>query len=180
MSELSHVGMTSCFYCGDASEILLDTRVVNGQLRKSLPRECGVINMNPCAKCEGYMQAGIILIGYDEGKTDLDALEAKRLKWKRAHEANRGADQTPGSYGSRQYERDMRREGCDPWCFIPRDFYRTGQFAVVVDRFIAENPFPDAFKAMTLKQRFAFMPEGIMTDIIGESPTETDNEQTNS
>lgn len=71
MTDKSHVGMTRCFYCNEYSEILLDTR-----LRNSLPRDCGVINMRPCSKCEGYMKQGIIVIVVQ--KASLEA-EERRL-----------------------------------------------------------------------------------------------------
>jgi hypothetical protein len=71
MTDKSHVGMTRCFYCNEYSEILLDMR-----LRKRLPRDCGVINMRPCSKCEGYMKQGIIVIVVQ--KASLEA-EERRL-----------------------------------------------------------------------------------------------------
>lgn len=60
--EKSHVGMANCYFCGEPSIILLDTRIVKGELNKSLPRDCGVVNMEPCSKCEKLMDAGVILI----------------------------------------------------------------------------------------------------------------------
>lgn len=57
---LSHVGMANCFYCGEGSKILLDTR-----LRNKLPMNCGVIDLEPCSKCAEYMKQGIILIGIE-------------------------------------------------------------------------------------------------------------------
>jgi hypothetical protein len=60
--EKSHVGMANCYFCGEPSIILLDTRIVKGELNKSLPRNCGVVNMEPCSKCQKLMEAGVILI----------------------------------------------------------------------------------------------------------------------
>jgi len=61
--DKSHVGMTRCFYCGEHDKILLDKR-----LRGTLPRDCGVVDMEPCAKCEDYMKQGIMLIEINEPK----------------------------------------------------------------------------------------------------------------
>jgi len=58
MSDKSHVGMSRCFFCGEPDKIILDRR-----LKASLPRDCGVIDMEPCNKCAEYMKQGIILIG---------------------------------------------------------------------------------------------------------------------
>jgi hypothetical protein len=57
----SHVGMAQCFFCGEDSTILLDRR-----LRKTLPRQVGVVDMEPCNDCKGYMEVGIILISISD------------------------------------------------------------------------------------------------------------------
>lgn len=144
MGDKSHVGMSRCFYCGDFSEVLLDKR-----LRNSLPRDCGVISMRPCSKCEGYMKLGVILVGYDETKTDFQEVERQRVDWK-------------------MDDRNHNRE------FIP-EVYRSGQFAVVRDEFVTRNITPDPLAAQILRMRWSFMPSPIMAQIIGDTPT--DNEQ---
>ena len=63
MEDKSYVGMSNCFFCNEAKEILLDRR-----LRNSLPRSA-VYNHEPCDKCKGYMQQGIILISVNEKLT---------------------------------------------------------------------------------------------------------------
>lgn len=64
MPELSHVGMTQCFYCGEAKDILLDNRI-----RNTLPRRA-VYDMEPCRQCEEYMQQGVILLGAEASSCD--------------------------------------------------------------------------------------------------------------
>lgn len=59
-SDKSYVGMSTCFYCGEPKEILLDRR-----LRNSLPREA-CYNYEPCQKCKDWMKQGIILISVSD------------------------------------------------------------------------------------------------------------------
>ena len=65
--EKSHVGMAKCFFCLEPGMILLDRR-----LKKSLPRDCGVVDMTPCSKCNDYMKQGIILISISDDTTKED------------------------------------------------------------------------------------------------------------
>lgn len=64
--EKSHVGLGTCFYCGEAKEILLDKR-----LRKSLPHSA-CYNTEPCDKCKGYMKLGIMLLSVRDGEESKD------------------------------------------------------------------------------------------------------------
>ena len=59
--EKSYVGMTQCFFCMEAKEVLLDRR-----LRKTLPR-MAVYDHEPCDKCKDWMKQGIILISVRPG-----------------------------------------------------------------------------------------------------------------
>jgi len=59
--------MYQCFFCGDDIGILLDRR-----LRNTLKRKAGVLNMDPCDKCKGYMKRGIILISISDDTTAED------------------------------------------------------------------------------------------------------------
>lgn len=55
-----------CFYCQkDRGDIALFGRLPGDA---EAPRR-GVIAMDPCDECKGYMKQGIILISYDEAKT---------------------------------------------------------------------------------------------------------------
>lgn len=63
--EKSHVGMYQCYFCMEDIGILLDRR-----LRKTLPRQAGVIDMNPCDKCKGYMEQGVIFMSILDSTTD--------------------------------------------------------------------------------------------------------------
>jgi len=55
--EKSYVGMTQCFFCQKAKDIIIDTH-----LRKRFDRYVGVMNMEPCSDCKKFMEQGIILI----------------------------------------------------------------------------------------------------------------------
>jgi len=59
--EKDFVGMTQCFFCMEAKEVLLDRR-----LRKTLPR-MAVYDHEPCDKCRDWMKQGIILISVQQG-----------------------------------------------------------------------------------------------------------------
>ena len=59
--EKDFVGMTQCFFCGEAKEVLLDRR-----LRKTLPK-IAVYDHEPCDKCKEWMEQGIILISVRQG-----------------------------------------------------------------------------------------------------------------
>jgi len=53
-----YAALTTCFYCGEESGIVIDRRI-----RKILPRNVGVISMEPCSDCEEHMKDNIILLG---------------------------------------------------------------------------------------------------------------------
>lgn len=61
--EKSHVGMARCFYCNELAIILLDRR-----LRKTLTRDMGVIDYEPCGECKKLMSQGVILISVRDGE----------------------------------------------------------------------------------------------------------------
>ena len=63
--EKSYVGYNNCFYCGEINEILIDNRLQN-----TLNSNMGVMNMNPCSKCQKYMEMGIILISIRDNTTE--------------------------------------------------------------------------------------------------------------
>lgn len=62
--ELSHVGMSRCFLCGGAKDVLLDRR-----LRNTFPSHPILIDLAPCQKCEELMKQGIMFIEFDDSKT---------------------------------------------------------------------------------------------------------------
>jgi hypothetical protein len=65
----SYVGMNRCWFCLEYKDILLDRR-----LKNSLPQDCGITDFEPCSKCKDYMVLGVIVITYDESKTDFEDL----------------------------------------------------------------------------------------------------------
>jgi len=72
MVSKSHVALTRCFYCMKPDRILLAKRyMANGEPVHDLsPAQDKVIDMDPCNKCQDWMEKGIILIGIDEAKSD--------------------------------------------------------------------------------------------------------------
>lgn len=62
MNELSHVGMSTCFFCGEVKEIVLDRR-----LRNTLPRQA-CYNHEPCDKCKKLMEQGVMFISVRDGE----------------------------------------------------------------------------------------------------------------
>ncbi len=63
MPEKSHVALTNCFFCGEPDRIILHKR-----LRDVSQFHGKVIDHEPCAKCAGYMQTGVILISVKDGE----------------------------------------------------------------------------------------------------------------
>ncbi len=61
MEDKSHVGMATCFVCGEVKHLLLDRR-----LKNSLPREA-CYDKEPCDKCKEHMKQGIIFISVLKG-----------------------------------------------------------------------------------------------------------------
>lgn len=76
MTEKSHAGLAQCFFCQQDSVVVLDTRIVNGQLRKSLDRRVGIIDMTPCSDCAGMMQEGVIVLTVRDG--EMEKIKAER------------------------------------------------------------------------------------------------------
>jgi len=134
MNDLSHVGMARCFYCLEESQILLDRR-----LKDSLPRDCGVVNMEPCSKCQGYMEQGIILIGVKD-EAECERVSREHMAWQEEQTKHpRQAPFIPNPYRSGTWvvlkEDALRRflEANTPlfnqiftarWAFIPMEVWR--------------------------------------------------------
>jgi hypothetical protein len=136
--EKSHVGMANCYFCGEPSMVLLDTRIVKGELKKSLPRDCGVVDMEPCSKCKKLMEAGVILItvksdSFEEVEKDRQEFLADSSNY----EAGSGSLKKP---------------------FIPNP-YRTGGWFVVRDEMLERmrEDVPDAVIDRLLGMRWGFI-----------------------
>ena len=131
--DKSHVGMSRCFYCGEYDKILLDTR-----LAKTLPHDCGVIDMEPCPTCKDLMKQGVILIAVDPASMERVGAEYHDHMAKMAVADERS------------------RKNARP--FIP-DPVRTGGWFVVSDAFIQRTFKPPAMVDMILKGRWSFIAE---------------------
>ncbi len=61
------IALTKCFFCGESDRILLGKVMTT---RNTLEGAQGkVIDMEPCRKCAGYMEQGIILLTIDDAKS---------------------------------------------------------------------------------------------------------------
>jgi hypothetical protein len=66
-----------CWYCGEESGALILAGMIKGD--EKMPMS-GVFDMEPCDKCKGYMERGIILLGVKDD-AELDKMEAARKDW---------------------------------------------------------------------------------------------------
>jgi hypothetical protein len=64
------IALTKCFFCGEGSEILIQTHNLQTKSRHVEALNGMVTSMRPCSKCEGYMKQGIILLTIDEAKSE--------------------------------------------------------------------------------------------------------------
>lgn len=62
--ENKFVALTKCFFCGESGNILLDRR-----FRDISKLDGAVISTEPCQKCRGFMEQGIIVITIDAAKS---------------------------------------------------------------------------------------------------------------
>lgn len=124
MEDKSFVGMTQCFYCGKDKDIAMDRR-----LRDRLPKHVGIVDMEPCNDCKGYMEQGIMLIAVKDD-AECAKVEAERQEWLK------GPQNTP---------------------FIPNP-YRTGHTCVVKDDAILGVVTDDTVKERIRKMRWTFIP----------------------
>ena len=147
MSEKSHVGMTSCYYCGESLDILL-----HRQLRKVFPNHgnVGVQHLEPCPACKNHMKTGIILMGVDEEKSDLEQFQRDKERWDAIRKNS-------GNYGSTAYKLEMKRNGMHPYVPPQDHVYRSGHFLVVSEGFIQANIKPKQLAEMILKYRWSFI-----------------------
>lgn len=74
-------GMMNCFFCNEPKGIILWGKLTAKQkkhlqesgIKERIDGEAPhhlVIDKDPCDKCKGYMEQGVILISVDEAKTD--------------------------------------------------------------------------------------------------------------
>jgi len=65
--------MTTCFYCGEAKDILLVGKVTGKGMREfansdgSMPMNIGVVDMEPCRECSKLMEQGIMIMSIKIG-----------------------------------------------------------------------------------------------------------------
>ncbi len=126
-SEKNFVAMTLCFYCGEPSGVVLDKR-----LKPILAH--GVYNMEPCTKCENYMQQGVILISATEESLNEMSEEAKKWEQENHHSP-----------------------------FIPNP-WRTGGFWVIKDEAIRRTIKSPEMAEQICRQRWSFIAHEALID----------------
>ena len=60
-----YVAMTRCYFCGEADRIVLHNKF--GDVSEMHDK---IIDMEPCNKCKGWMDQGIMLLGIEEAKCE--------------------------------------------------------------------------------------------------------------
>ena len=68
------IALTKCFFCGNDDKIIINTYFTKNKSQRIKEMHGKIIDTDPCPKCKKYMEKGIILIGYDTEKSDLDNL----------------------------------------------------------------------------------------------------------
>lgn len=147
MSDLSYVGMNRCYFCQEFAGVLLKKN-----LAKTLPMDCGVVNLDPCNKCAEWMQKGIILISVRDGE---DERVEKERKVKYAEYQRLKAHKSP----------TWRRNNPFVPTFWMPDPYRTGGWVVVSASWI-ENVMKEPMRSLVLETRWSFVPDEAW-DMIG-------------
>ena len=61
-----------CFFCNGDKSVILFGRIPDGNGGEKEAPRAAVLNQEPCDKCKGLMDQGIILISVDEEKTGED------------------------------------------------------------------------------------------------------------
>ena len=69
MADTIGVALTKCFYCGENSDILMNTILTKHIADKVKDCHGKVVSMKPCTQCKTYMEMGIILLTYDNEKS---------------------------------------------------------------------------------------------------------------
>lgn len=66
------VALTRCFLCGGGNEIFLNTKLTKHAAERVKKLHGKVIDVKPCPTCGEWMKKGIILLTFDESKSDKD------------------------------------------------------------------------------------------------------------
>jgi hypothetical protein len=66
------VALTRCYFCGEADRIVLNTRLTEHLAKQVEEMNGKVMDLEPCAKCAGYMSKGILLLTIDPEKSELE------------------------------------------------------------------------------------------------------------
>ena len=66
-----------CFFCNEDKEVVLLGRLPGDQ---EAPRSA-VYNKEPCEKCKGYMELGVVLISVDEKLSEEDRRNSASVKY---------------------------------------------------------------------------------------------------
>lgn len=140
----SYVGTSVCFFCSEPKEVLLDRRLKNTLEQNML------LDLVPCDKCKELMELGIILISYDEKRTDFS--ETIKIPNPFYHEHKLAREK---GIEDPQCD-DKMRDTTTP------SFYRTGGWCVVkesaVKAMLIDEP---DIMANTIKKRVLFLQDEV-------------------
>lgn len=64
------VAITKCFYCQGDDKLVMNTRLTARNAKNVESMSGMVVDMDPCTKCEALMKDGVIIIGYNQEKSD--------------------------------------------------------------------------------------------------------------
>jgi len=64
------VALTKCFLCGGDHEIIMNTRLTPRDAAQIKEMHGKVVTKDPCNKCQSLMEQGVIVIVFDEEKSD--------------------------------------------------------------------------------------------------------------
>lgn len=65
-----HIGMTRCFFCGEHKDIIIQKRLTPKPMKAFREADDHVVDYEPCQKCKKMMEIGVILMIYDDEKTN--------------------------------------------------------------------------------------------------------------
>lgn len=146
MPEKSHVGLNRCFYCGEGFEVLLHKRLL-----KVFPHSIPPQHLEPCSKCKGWMKKGVVLIGVEEDRSNMEKFAKSWEAWQSERKAC-GAE-----FGTPCYEAEMKRAGLHPYMPDMSMVYRSGHFVVVSEDWVKRVIQPESAADRMLKARWTFV-----------------------
>lgn len=141
------IALAKCFYCLEGGDLLIQSQNILFKNPKIERMNGKVIHMQPCSKCKGFMQQGIILITIDDAKSCPD--------WNKDPNKGRcpecdGRKTDPKSWGKCKH-----CDGSGRSHFIPNPWRTGGWFVVTEESF--RRMFSGDAADFGLKMRWMFI-----------------------